>query len=143
MQIDCWQFSRNADLRILPWKLPNIHLHAWLFSNPCEKVFFILKSMGQICPLDLTLLKTCPHGLENTHAWKWFSDHCPGIVQICKHSWKILRSPFACMVVLEFMWKVPNHCWNFMESGSESAIYCSIPGKLSEIHLHVWFFSNP
>ena len=27
------------------------------------------------------------------------------------------------MVVLESMWKGPNPCWNFMESGSESATY--------------------
>ena len=25
------------------------------------------------------------------------------------------------MVVLQFVWKGPNHCWYFMESGSESA----------------------
>ena len=42
---------------------------------------------------------------------------------ICMHSWKIVRSPFACMVVLQSMWKGPNPCWNFMESGSESATY--------------------
>ena len=42
---------------------------------------------------------------------------------ICKHSWKIVRSPFSCMVVLQSMWKGHNHCWNFMESGSESATY--------------------
>ena len=42
---------------------------------------------------------------------------------ICKHSWKIVRSPFAGMVVLQSMWKGPNHCFNFMESGSESATY--------------------
>ena len=40
---------------------------------------------------------------------------------IGKHSWKIVRSPFACMVVLQFMLKGPNHCWNSMDSGSESA----------------------
>ena len=27
------------------------------------------------------------------------------------------------MVVLQSMWKGPNHCWNFMESRSESATY--------------------
>ena len=37
-----------------------------------------------------------------------------------KHSWKIVRSPFACRVVFQSMWKSPNHCWNFMESGSET-----------------------
>ena len=42
---------------------------------------------------------------------------------VCMYSWKIVRNPFACMVVFQSMWKGPNHCWNFMESGSESATY--------------------
>ena len=36
---------------------------------------------------------------------------------------KFFRNPFACMVVLQSMWKGPNHFWNFTESGSESATY--------------------
>ena len=32
-----------------------------------------------------------------------------------------IQGPFACMVVLQSMWKGPNHCWNYMEFGSESA----------------------
>ena len=39
----------------------------------------------------------------------------------CQHSWKIVKNPFACMVVFQSMWKGPNHCWNFMDAGSESA----------------------
>ena len=35
---------------------------------------FLPKSMGQICPLYFILLMACPHGLENNHAWKWFSE---------------------------------------------------------------------
>ena len=27
------------------------------------------------------------------------------------------------MVLLQSLWKGPNHCWNYMESGSESATY--------------------
>ena len=42
---------------------------------------------------------------------------------MCQHSWKIVRNPFACMIVLQSMWIGSNHCWNFMESGSESATY--------------------
>ena len=42
---------------------------------------------------------------------------------IGKHSWKIVRSPFACMVVLQSIWKGSNHCLNFMKSGSESSTY--------------------
>ena len=72
MQMDFWQFARNADIHIVPGKLGKIYLHAWLFSNPRGKVFCLLKSMGQICSLDLILLRTCPHGLENNHACIWF-----------------------------------------------------------------------
>ena len=81
---------------------------------------FFLKSMGQICPLDLILLRTCQQGLENNHACKCFL----AIFQeyhISQHSWKIVRRPFACMAVHQSMWKCPSQCWNFIESGSESA----------------------
>ena len=72
----------NADISVIPGKFSKIHFHAWLFSNPGGKVLFLLKSMGQICPLDLILLRTCPHGLENNHACKWFSDNFPGIIHM-------------------------------------------------------------
>ena len=42
---------------------------------------------------------------------------------VCQHDWKVLRNPFTCMDVLRSMWKGPNHCKIFMESGSESATY--------------------
>ena len=42
--------------------LSKIHLHTWSFSKPRGKVLFLCKSMGQIRPLDLILLKICPHG---------------------------------------------------------------------------------
>ena len=42
-------------IHIVPEKLSKIHFHAGLFSTPCRKVLFLLKSMGHICPLDWTL----------------------------------------------------------------------------------------
>ena len=66
----------------IPGVVSKIHLHAWLFSNPHEKVLFLLKSMGQIYRQDFILLRTCPHGLENNHACKWFSDNFPGIIHM-------------------------------------------------------------
>ena len=42
------------------------------------------------------------------------------------YSQKIVRNPFACMVVLQSTRKGSNHCWNFMQSGSESATYTKI-----------------
>ena len=82
MQMDFWQFFRNTDICVIPGKSSEIHWHAWLFSNPRERVFFLLKSMGQICPLDLILLRTFPHGLKNNHACKWISDNFPGITHM-------------------------------------------------------------
>ena len=36
---------------------------------------------------------------------------------------KLSEGFFACMVVLQSMWKATNHCWNFMESGPERATF--------------------
>ena len=41
----------------------------------------------------------------------------------------MVKSPSACMVLLQSMWIGPNHCQNFMDSGSESATY------LYEVHV--------
>ena len=46
------------------------------------KVIILLKSMGQIFPLDFILFMTCSHGLENNHASKWFSDNFPRIIHM-------------------------------------------------------------
>ena len=35
------QFSRNNKYVSIPGKLSEIHLHAWLLSNPCGKVLII------------------------------------------------------------------------------------------------------
>ena len=45
-----WQFSRNADICVIPWKLSDIHLHAWLFSKSQWKVLII---DGTSCSPDL------------------------------------------------------------------------------------------
>ena len=42
MQMDFWQFSRNNMYVSIPGKLSEMHLHAWLFSNPCGKVLIIV-----------------------------------------------------------------------------------------------------
>ena len=95
------------------------------------------------------------------------------IFQECLHmyySWKIVRKPFACMVMLQPMWTGPleyqiwgtNLSNNFkkkkdistwigeqpciqmdFEKKSRNNRYVIIPGKLSEIHLHARLFSNP
>ena len=42
MQVDLRQFSSNNTDISIPGKLSDIHLHAWLFSNPCGKVLVIV-----------------------------------------------------------------------------------------------------
>ena len=82
MQMDFWQFSRNAYICTIPGKLSEKHLHAWLFSKPCEQIFKSIKYSGQICPVLLRRKKTFPCGLENNHACKWILDNFPGIVHM-------------------------------------------------------------
>ena len=136
MQMDFWQFSRNAYICIIPGKLLENHLHAWLFSNPCEQVLKSMKFRGQICPVLLRRKRTFPHWLENSHACKWILVNFPGIIHMSAF-WKMVRNPFACMVVLLSMWKGPSQCWKFMESGSESATYLFITKKRDSVLLHL------
>ena len=42
MQIDFRQFSKNNLYLSIPEKLSEIHLNAWLFSNPCGNVLLIV-----------------------------------------------------------------------------------------------------
>ena len=93
------------------------------------------------------------------------------IFQECLHryySWKIVRKLFACMVIPQSMWslKVSNlgdksvpyfkkkinlSTWIAEEpcmqidfrQFTRNNMYVSSPGKLSEIRLHAWLFSNP
>ena len=60
MLMDFWQFSRNNTYVDIPGQFSEIHLHAWWFSNPLGNVFFLPKTMKQICPLALILLRTSP-----------------------------------------------------------------------------------
>ena len=82
MQMDFSQLPRNADICIIPGKVSKIHLHAWFFFNPLGNAPFLPKIMGQIFPLDLILLRTCQHGVENNHACQWFYDNFPEIIHM-------------------------------------------------------------
>ena len=82
MRMDFSQFFRNAYICIIPGKLSENHLHAWLFSNPCGQVLKSIKSRGQICPILLRRKRTFPCGLENNHACKFILDNFPGIICI-------------------------------------------------------------
>ena len=42
-QMAFWQFSRNNTYVSIPGKLSKVHLHAWLFSNPCGKVLITVE----------------------------------------------------------------------------------------------------
>ena len=50
MQIVFWQVSRNNSYLSIPGKILEVHLHAWLFSNPHGKVLIIV---GILLSLDL------------------------------------------------------------------------------------------
>ena len=66
---------RNAYICIIPGKLSDNRLHAWLFSNPCEQVLKSVICRGQIRPILLRRKRTFPHGLENNHACKLILDN--------------------------------------------------------------------
>ena len=82
MQMDFWQFSRKANICIIPGKLSESHLHAWIFSNPCGQVLKSVKSRGQICPILLGRKRTFPCGFKNSHACKLILDNFPGLIHI-------------------------------------------------------------
>ena len=107
---------------IIPGKLSENNLHAWLSSNPCGQVLKRMKSRGPIHPILLRRKRTFSHRLENNHSCKWILDKFPGIIRKSALL-ENCQNPFANMVTLQSMWKGCNHCWNFMESGSESATY--------------------
>ena len=117
-----------------------------------------------------TMIRTFPHGLDNNHTCKLIYDNFRGMTYICKHSWKVIRNPFACLVILQSMGKGLFSSLKYgteLSSGldtfkdllpsirkqqsiqmdfwqfSRNADICVIPGKLSEIHLHAWVFSHP
>ena len=76
-------------MKICNWepKKSMLFLEIFSFLHGCspihvERSFFLLKSMWHISPLGLILIRTCPHGLENNHASKWFSDNFPGIIHM-------------------------------------------------------------
>ena len=65
---------------IYSWKIVLIPFACMVVLHSMWKVIFLLKSMGQICPLDFILFRTCSNGLENNQITKWFSDNFPGII---------------------------------------------------------------
>ena len=105
------------------WKIfqKTIFMHGYSpFSNPCGQAIKSMKYRGQICPILLG--RKGPFHMDGRTTM-----HANGFQTIFQeyyvyqHSWKIVRNLFACMDVLQSMWKGPNNCWNFMEFGSESA----------------------
>ena len=97
----------------IPGKLSDFHLYLLLLSIPGDKVLKVSniwdKSVLYISeenrPFSMDLRTTMQaNGFLTTFQECW---------QTC-YSWKIIRYPFACMVVLESMRKGLNHCWNFI-----------------------------
>ena len=77
-----WKWTSDNFLGIIHMSafLEKIQFHAWLYFNPWGKVLFLLKIMGQICPLDWILLRTFSPGLESNNKYKWISDNFPGML---------------------------------------------------------------
>ena len=79
MQMDFWQFSRNADLCVIPGKSLEIHLDARSVSNPQGKVLIIV---GISCSSDLRVQhrRPCLNELQKEYCvktkvivldWQW------------------------------------------------------------------------
>ena len=76
-------------------KIPDQHLSVWLFSNPWDKVHFLLESTRQIC---LHLFWTLSPGFENSHAFKCWIWYFSNNIWLW---WRIARTIFQCTVVLQ------------------------------------------
>ena len=50
IQMNFWQFFRNANISVIPGKLWEIHWHTWLFSDRRERSFFFLKVWDRFVP---------------------------------------------------------------------------------------------
>ena len=81
MQMDFWQFCRNAYICIIPGKSTETHLHAWVFYNPCGHVLKSIKSRGQICPILLRKKGTLHMDWRTTMHTKWILENFPGIIR--------------------------------------------------------------
>ena len=75
-------FTRKAYICIIPGKLSENNLHAWLFSNPYGHVLKSIKSRGQIRPILLRRKRAFPHGLENNNKCKWILDNFSGLISM-------------------------------------------------------------
>ena len=95
------QFSQNFGVN------QKIDYMCWDFRPPSWKtkqyIGCTLRSGLNELPI---MIRTIPHGLENNHACKWISDNFPGMLTLY-YSWKIVKNPFACLVVLQSTWKGP------------------------------------
>ena len=100
IQMDFWHLSRNNTYVSIPGKLLDIHLLAWLFSNPWGKVLFLLQSMGQIYSLDLILLRTFFPGLEGNITYKWISGSFPGMLTYVLLLENFQKSIYICTLCL-------------------------------------------
>ena len=91
-----------------------------------------------------TMIRTFPCGLENNHSWKivknhlhtWlFSNPCGQVLQSIKSRGQI------CPLLLRRKRTFPCMQMDFRQF-SRNNTCVSLPGKLLEIYLHAWLFSN-
>ena len=84
-----------------------------LFSNPGDKVLKSWKTMGQICPVLSTRVRTLSPGLENNSPMKCcFDDFETKSTLWC--CWKIVRTTIQCIIVFLFKGQISNSCLDIM-----------------------------
>ena len=88
-------------------KIPDQHLHVWLFSNPGDKVQKRWSTTGQIRPVLSTRIWTLSPGLENNNTVKCWSGIFPTILTY------IQGTKFY-------------SCWNLLKPWSQSGTYADI-----------------
>ena len=120
--------------------------------------------------LTCSTLRSGLHELEKNHARKWTSDNFPGMLTnilflencqktICMHGYspihvdRSLRVSYLGDKLVPYFWEEKNDLstWIgeqpcikiYVGQFSRNNMYVSIPGKLPEINLHAWLFSNP
>ena len=108
----------------VPGKLSEIHSKVLGFSNPGDIIRFLVKLRDIFVPSFLHILGPCLLDWRTLGLWNVFLTVFQAPWHLC-HSWKTLGTPLQCVVLLQSRGQCHDQCWNFMQPGSESAIYMS------------------
>ena len=143
-----WEFSNIIIYVKIVGKIQDQHLSAWLFSNPGDKVQILVESTGLICPVVLHLFWTLSPGLENNHAFKYWSCIFPTILTyiIRLENYQNNISVYGCSPIQGTKFY---SCWNLMKPGYQSGTCTNSCSSISElggctywllVNAKQWFF---